>query len=55
MPRDDIKGRFSIVTPFLWEYLVKTYGLVGNTPSSEDVTGPEYCGLIDSIRDWRLN
>ncbi|KAI9486966.1 MAG: hypothetical protein EXX96DRAFT_61126 [Benjaminiella poitrasii] len=54
-PRGNFKGGFSIVTPFLWDYLVQTYGLSGNIYTSDDVTGPEYCGLRDSIDNWRLN
>lgn len=33
-PRGNFKGGFSIVTPFLWDYLVKTYGLQGNVYTS---------------------
>ncbi|KAI8073421.1 uncharacterized protein B0P05DRAFT_160248 [Gilbertella persicaria] len=54
-PRGNFKGGFSIVSPFLWDYLVKTYGLSGKPYTSDDVTGPEYCDLMESIRNWRLN
>lgn len=33
-PRGNFKGGFSIVTPFLWDYLVNTYGLAGKTYTS---------------------
>lgn len=33
-PRGNFKGGFSIVDPFLWEYLVKTYGLAGRAYTS---------------------
>lgn len=36
-PRGNFKGGFSIVTPFLWDYLVKTYGLAGNVYTSGKV------------------
>ncbi|CAO3645983.1 unnamed protein product [Mucor hiemalis] len=54
-PRGNFKGGFSIVDPFLWDYLVKTYGLAGRAYTSDDVVGPEYCELNASIENWRLN
>lgn len=33
-PRGNFTGGISIVTPFLWEYLVKTYGLAGRAYTS---------------------
>ncbi|KAG2195395.1 hypothetical protein INT46_005553 [Mucor plumbeus] len=54
-PRGNFKGGFSVVTPFLWNYLVETYGLSGLSYTSDDTTGPEYCGLNESIVNWRLN
>ncbi|KAL9546776.1 hypothetical protein PS6_007489 [Mucor atramentarius] len=54
-PRGNFKGGFSIVTPFLWNYLVETYGLSGQAYTSDDTTGPEYCGLNEAIVNWRLN
>lgn len=33
-PRGNFTGGFSVVSPFLWEYLVKTYGLSGKEFSS---------------------
>ncbi|KAI9357744.1 hypothetical protein BD770DRAFT_427506 [Pilaira anomala] len=54
-PRGNFKGGFSIVTPFLWDYLVNTYGLAGKIYTSDDIVGPEYCELNESIVKWRLN
>ncbi|KAI7866580.1 hypothetical protein BDF14DRAFT_812742 [Spinellus fusiger] len=54
-PRGNFTGGFSIVTPSLWEYLVATYGLTGDVYTSDDITGPEYYDLRQSIEDWRLN
>ncbi|CEG66091.1 hypothetical protein RMATCC62417_02735 [Rhizopus microsporus] len=54
-PRGSFKGGFSIVTPELWDYLIKTYGLKGGTYTSDDINGPEYKELRDAIVEWRLN
>ncbi|KAL0096490.1 hypothetical protein J3Q64DRAFT_1816955 [Phycomyces blakesleeanus] len=54
-PRGNFAGGISIVTPYLWKYLVDTYGLSGNVYTSDDIKGPEYCELRQSIADWRLN
>ncbi|CAO3668596.1 unnamed protein product [Rhizopus stolonifer] len=54
-PRGSFKGGFSIVTPFLWEYLVTTYGLSGGIYTSDDTTGTDYEPLNNSIVEWRLN
>lgn len=37
-PRGNFTGGFSVVTPSLWEYLVKTYSLSGNEYSSGKIT-----------------
>lgn len=53
-PRGAFSGGFSIVTPHLWEYLVKTYGLSGKAHCSTDIQGPEYVGLRQAIENWKL-
>ncbi|CAO3620529.1 unnamed protein product [Cunninghamella echinulata] len=53
-PRGNFSGGFGIVTPTLWEYLVKTYGLEGRAYTSDDIKGPAYYELRESIVKWRL-
>jgi hypothetical protein len=43
-PRGSFKGGFSIVTPALWDYLVETYGLIGEVYTSGNVE--RYHGFI---------
>ncbi|KAI8067608.1 hypothetical protein BC940DRAFT_301143 [Gongronella butleri] len=53
-PKGNFVGGFGVVTPELWDYLVDTYGLEGEIYTSDDIQGPEYAELRQSIIDWRL-
>ncbi|ORZ02902.1 hypothetical protein BCR43DRAFT_559731 [Syncephalastrum racemosum] len=54
VPQGAISDEFSVVTPALWNYLVKAYGSVGPTFHAKDTLTAEYDPMWQAIAKWKI-